>query len=403
MSRINKQGFIQDSRVISFTDEVEQQHPDEQKLNQFKRDYQLHLLKELFSFHALNYYLNRCQKTHHNSGNSLMGNLNTPLKQIKEEGIHPLIKVSDSFLLQLRNLSIGDDEIERIGVVQDRLKKAVEYYLQQIEKHFTAPLSELTFSSDNKTILKDFKEDMDEFKSLLAQKIFCLKACKDGFYTQKYLKAKAQSIFEDVPLDKKETARVEITQHPELFKRLRQYRHEQADINDIKHFQVFTQKALFGICDKLPTHLQALGLVHGIGKKKIKDYGEDIVGIVREYCVEIGKEFDSEPPLAIAEKKPKKGPNTREISLNMFRDGLSIQEIAKERSLTAGTILGHLLDKIDENEINIEDLMEKSKMQEIEEAVQQTEFETLSDLYHKLDKKYNYQELKVVLKKMSAP
>lgn len=146
--------------------------------------------------------------------------------------------------------------------------------------------------------------------------------------------------------------------------------------------------------------MQALSVAHGIGKKKLKDYGDDIVDIVREYCVEIGKEFDSEPTLVIQEKKSKKASNTREISLQMFKNGLDIKEIAKERSLTVGTILGHLLDKIDENEINIEDLMEKSKMQEIEEAIQRTEFETLSELYQKLDKKYNYEELKVVLKKM---
>lgn len=248
LSRINKQGIIQDSRVISFSHEVENHQPDEKQLNQSKRDYQLHLLKELFNFHPLNYFLNRCQKTHHNSGDSLMGNLNAPLKQIKEEGIHPLIKVSDSFLHQLKNLSKDEFDLESVEVVQDRIKKAVDYYLQQIEVHFTSPLSALSFSSDNKAILKDFKEDLDEFKSLLAQKIFCLKACQAGFYTRKYLKARAQAIFEEVQLDKKEAPKEEITQHPELFKRLREYRHEQAEINNIKHFQVFTQKALFDIC-----------------------------------------------------------------------------------------------------------------------------------------------------------
>jgi uncharacterized protein YpbB len=337
---------------------------------------------------------------HYNSGGSLMGNLNAPLKQMKEEGSQALIKVSDSFLHHLKSMSAEMHELESSEAIQDRIRKAVEYYLIQIEKHLTSPLSQITFTSDNKAILKDFNEEMEEFKSLLAQKVYCLKACKNGFKTQTYLRARAQAIFEEVQLDKKEAPKEEITQHPELFKRLREYRHEQAEINNIKHFQVFTQKALFDICQKLPTNLQALSVAHGIGKKKLKDYGDDIVDIVREYCVEIGKEFDSEPTLVIQEKKSKKASNTREISLQMFKNGLDIKEIAKERSLTVGTILGHLLDKIDENEINIEDLMEEDKMQEIEEAIQRTEFETLSELYQKLDKKYNYEELKVVLKKM---
>lgn len=399
-SPINQQGIIQDSRVIHFSDEVENNQPDENQLSQSKIKYQLHLLKELFNFHQLNYYLNRCQKTHYNSGNSLMGNLDAPLKEIKEEGIQSLMKVSDSFLLQLNKLSLKEHDIEGVEIIQDRIRKAVDYYLQQLDMHFTSPLASLTYSSDNKAILKDFKEDIEEFKSLLAQKIFCLKACREGFNTRKYLKARAQAIFEEVQLIKNESSKEETTNHPELFKRLRQYRHEQAEINGIKHYQVFTQKALFDICDKLPTHLQALSKVHGIGKKKLQEYGDDIVDIVREYCVEIGKEFESEPPLVISEKKSKKIPNTREISLQMFKDGMDIKDIAKERSLTVGTILGHLLDKIEQNEINIEDLMDEKTMQEIEEAIRQTEFESLSELYHKLDKKYNYQELKVVLKKI---
>ena len=401
MSRINKHGIKQDSRVVSFTDEVEHHQPDEKQLNQSKRDYQLHLLKELFNFHPLHYYLNRCQKTHHNSGDSLLGHLNAPLKQIKEEGILPLIKVSDSFLQQLKVLSKGEHELERIDVIQDRIRKAVAYYLQQIEQHFSTPLSSLTYSSDNKAILKDFKDDLEEFKSLLAQRIFCLKACQSGFNTQEYLKARAQAIFEEVQLDQKETPKEETTDHPELFKRLRQYRHEKAKVNNIKHYQVFTQKALFDICHKLPAHLQSLKLVHGIGKKKIQEYGDDIVDIVREYCIEIGKKFDMEAPPFIAKEKPKKVANTREISLQMFKDGMNVEEIAAERSLTTGTIIGHLLEKIEEDEIDFSKLMDANKMEEIEESIRNTEFGHLSELYRKLDKKYNYQELKVVLKKMS--
>lgn len=399
-SRINQQGIIQDNRVIAFSEEVENKQPNQNDLNKGQKDYQLHLLQELFDLNQLDYRLHRAQRVHYNSGGSLMGNLNAPLKQMKEEGSQALIKISDSFLHQLKSMSAEMHELESSEAIQVRIRKAVEYYLHQIETHLTTPLSQITFTSDNKAILKDFNEEMEEFKSLLAQKVYCLKACKNGFKTQTYLRARAQAIFEKVELSEKETPKEEKSEHPELFKRLRQYRHKMAEENEIQHFQVFTQKALFDLCDQLPTHSSALKEVHGIGKKKVELYGEDIIEIVRQYCVEIGKEFDSEPPQI--EPLPKKQPkiNTRIVSADMFKAGKSIKEIAEERSITESTVLGHLLDKMEEYDFYYEDLLDAERLKEIELALAKTTFASLSELYKKLDKKYSYAELKIVLNKM---
>jgi len=403
-SRINRQGIIQDNRVIAFSEEVENKQPNQNDLNKGQKEYQLHLLKELFDIKQLDYRLHRAQRIHYNSGGSLMGNLNAPLKQMKEEGSQALLKVSNSFLNQLKSMSIEMHELEHSEAIQERIVKAVEYYLNQTEMNLTTPLSQLTFTSDNKAILKDFNEELEEFKSLLAQKIYCLKACKKGFSTQNYLRARAQAIFEKVELSKKESPKEEKSEHPELFKRLRQFRHKIAEENEIKHFQVFSQKALFDLCDKLPTHPSALKEVHGIGKKKVEQYGEDIVEIVQQYCVEIGKEFDMKPPPRTALEKLEKAPkkNTKEISIEMFKEGLSIAEIAKNRDLTIGTITGHLLYKIGKNGIEFTDIIPQDELKVLVESIKNTSFESLSELYHKLDEKFSYDALKVAIRKMEV-
>src|SRR5690606_208720 len=57
--------------------------------------------------------------------------------------------------------------------------------------------------------------------------------------------------------------------------------------------------------------------------------------------------------------KPKKG-ETKRISLELFKSGKSIREIAAERSLTEGTVTKHLIHYIG-SDIKAADLMDASK------------------------------------------
>ena len=52
-------------------------------------------------------------------------------------------------------------ELLKVNEIQERIKKAVEYFLTYIEKTVSITLSELSYSSDNKAILKDFKKDIN--------------------------------------------------------------------------------------------------------------------------------------------------------------------------------------------------------------------------------------------------
>ena len=54
-------------------------------------------------------------------------------------------------------------------------------------------------------------------------------------------------------------------------------------------------------------------------------------------------------------KKPKEPkPKTQEVTLSLFRQGLSPKQIAKERGLTAGTIFGHLAQYVATGEVSLD-------------------------------------------------
>ena len=74
----------------------------------------------------------------------------------------------------------------------------------------------------------------------------------------------------------------------QLKNELTQYRIDQAASLAKPAYNVFTNAALEGICQSLPTNDEALLQVKGIGPKKLELYGDDILSIVTKYTQEGG-------------------------------------------------------------------------------------------------------------------
>ena len=84
----------------------------------------------------------------------------------------------------------------------------------------------------------------------------------------------------------------------------------------------------------------------------------------------------------------------------MFRSGLSIKEIAKERSLTTGTIESHLASYIPSGDVDVLELIPVKKYKELLKAIEETDFKNLTELKEKVSKKFTFMELRMVLLSM---
>ncbi len=93
--------------------------------------------------------------------------------------------------------------------------------------------------------------------------------------------------------------------------------------------------------------------------------------------------------------KPKKG-ETRNISLNMFKEGKKILEIAQMRGLTIGTIEGHLISFIITEEIFIHEILSKNKIETILKTIQENPESGSSAIKEKLGDDYSYNDIKAV-------
>ncbi|HEX5026267.1 MAG TPA: helix-turn-helix domain-containing protein, partial [Agriterribacter sp.] len=85
----------------------------------------------------------------------------------------------------------------------------------------------------------------------------------------------------------------------------------------------------------------------------------------------ISPEAVTEQVAVIEELKPKKG-NTKRMSLELFKDGKTIPEIAALRGLATGTIEGHLSYFIPSGDIYITDLVPEAKIETIRKVIEQT-------------------------------
>jgi len=61
---------------------------------------------------------------------------------------------------------------------------------------------------------------------------------------------------------------------------LKEWRLELSRKYNIPAYRVLTDRTLFDIVDKMPTSLEELNSIHGLGYAKISKYGEDILLLI---------------------------------------------------------------------------------------------------------------------------
>jgi len=167
------------------------------------------------------------------------------------------------------------------------------------------------------------------------------------------------------------------TQTPdnELFEILRALRKEIANKNGVPAYVVFHDKTLRDMVNLMPQSVEAMFGVPGITEHKFRKFGKPFLQKIINYCE--SEEGQAAIRSAAAFKLPKKSlpkGSTYFETLALVQDGLSIEEIAKERNLKPSTIGSHIADLYaNDKGINIFDFMSKEKLNLILEMFKEKE------------------------------
>jgi len=385
-SKITSNAIINDATIDVFNQNVAENHPDEDVLLASEKQYQLNLISELFDFNSFLYPINRLIDIFYKNQTSLKGEIIEHLVTIKDNGIVNLLKVANGFKNQLKQIDEGV-LAENSSTIQERFKKAVHYFNEETKANIQKEIDAISFSTDNKTVKKDLEKQFEKLQELTSIKLFCFDKLKDGFKTQSYLQIRANAVLQDVSPKKKKKS---VKKDPLLAIQLRDLRTSIYEAENIPAFQVFTQETLYELCEVLPRNSKELLKVKGMGKIRVAKYGEEILEVIEKHCVENGINHQNK------QKREDKKP-TKEITFELFKKGLSVKEIAKERSLTSGTIESHLASFISSGEINILDLISKEKYKKLQKTIEETEFKNLTELKEKASNTFSYMDLRMAL------
>jgi hypothetical protein len=395
-SPIEQSSIKSNAQIDKFSSQVSQNKPGLDMLDTAKKAYHKKMLFELFTFNPILYKLLFLSKQASNHKSALIGDMQGFLSELIDCLKGKVIEVASKFEIQLKNL-LNEEDGKLSQKLQDRVLKATVYFNTELSSIF-GQLDNLSYETDNKEAKKDISNALERLLEELRSKLACLESSKNGFSLKKYQKAKALSAIEK-PIKKRATKpkvniSLEDVKYQDLFEIIRQWRHEKHKETNLEHYRILSQKALIHITQILPQNEHMLLLVNGIGKKKKDLYGEELLKMVRDFCDK--NNIDVEPILPEPKKAKKKKKPSRETSFEIFQEGKSIAEIAKERGLTIGTIESHFGYYISRGEIPLEKVIPVEKISAIKEKFVELGSEHLSPIKEALGENYSFNELRFV-------
>jgi ATP-dependent DNA helicase RecQ len=188
-----------------------------------------------------------------------------------------------------------------------------------------------------------------------------------------------------------------------LFQHLRELRKQLAEAQGVPPYVIFPDTSLRAMAQQRPQSERHFARIPGVGSRKLEAFFLPFTDAIREYGEAHNLAMDLEPPEEARERQKETvprisaGPSTRQMTLDLYKEGRSIEEIANERNLKLTTIIDHLAELIGEGEdIDVKPLIRPDHYDTIVHALHQVGDERLKPVKELLGDDYSYEEIKLV-------
>ncbi len=294
-SPLSKGSIIKDSLVENFSNYVTNSQPTTSDLDRHKRAYLCTTLCEVFSFDKLYQHLTLVVKLM--SGHLYLERpkLCNAFAQCAEVVKGECMKFAEAFQRQIISIISADSDD---AFLHERLGKAALYFQPHLIP--IAPLMvELSeVEPDAQELKKQLTEARESLREELAIKVSALKLCESRFTIEEYQRTKVNAIAQGLsaqeqPKKSRATAKGKKggsssesrdIAHKELYDTLVAWRRSEAEDADIKAFMVLSNRTLVELQAKLPRSISELKGISGIGEVKLRQFGEQILMIINDYC-----------------------------------------------------------------------------------------------------------------------
>ncbi|WP_424493539.1 DNA helicase RecQ [Salinimicrobium sp. GXAS 041] len=172
-----------------------------------------------------------------------------------------------------------------------------------------------------------------------------------------------------------------------LFERLRKLRLELAKEEEIPAYLIFNDAALKEMEKERPMTDEDFMQINGVGRQKMQNYGYRFIKEIIAFSKEKREK-----------KKTSKG-KTHKVTLELYQEGLSVEEIAQKRGLTATTIYSHLAKLYDSGEeIDLHRFVSAADLKAIKKARKTlNDPDTLKPYYEHFEEAIDYWTIRLAL------
>jgi hypothetical protein len=212
--------------------------------------------------------------------------------------------VAKKFESQIKNHLVDNPLIEKNEKLQKRIMEASIYFSKQLLELQNAFLDH-PFKIKNHAEARRFDKQLKHTGESIKESIVKLERCSSGFIMNDFLKWK--KIFSEKELVIKSTYSPKTKDdqpnaNTGLNEILTEYRNRIASAEDIPLYMIFSNGAIKNCCEMLPGNKESLLEVSGFGKKKVEQFGDDVIEIILRFC----KEQNIEPNFFRKEEKKEK-------------------------------------------------------------------------------------------------
>ncbi len=196
-----------------------------------------------------------------------------------------------------------------------------------------------------------------------------------------------------------------------LFHHLRTLRKQLADAQGVPPYVVFADASLRAMAQMRPQSEANFARIPGVGRSKLATYGATFTGEIRDYCIEHNLSMDNMPPedekpeytlsaTPIARGQGERASihiSTNQQTLELYEQGMSIEEIAAARNLKPSTIISHIIALAEGGEdIDIAPLVPTDHYAVIAAALHAVGDDLLRPVKEYLGDDYSYEEIRLV-------
>ncbi|MBD2292831.1 DNA helicase RecQ [Anabaena sphaerica FACHB-251] len=181
-----------------------------------------------------------------------------------------------------------------------------------------------------------------------------------------------------------------------LMNRLRILRKQLADEQAVPPYVIFHDSTLKLMAQVQPKTLYEFGELSGVGSHKLAQYGDKFLAEIQAYRQEQNLQIPKNNPVyyPAVDNFPS---DTESSTLELYQQGLTIEEIAQERNVRTSTIIKHLSDLIEKNQpVDLNQLVPLEHQKKIWQVLEVLGDISLTPIRENLGQSYTFDEIRLV-------